>query len=162
MEVVRPPDQPPHGALVLAGPAPRASDVPSWRDTALEVLRARRFAGVVVVPEPRQGTPFEDSDARFEWEHQSFAAARAIAFWVPRQLECLPGFTTNVEFGMWYASGRTVLGFPRGAPHMAFLEFHARRVGAPVRYTLDETLGVALELLVAPQRSRANKKSPKP
>jgi hypothetical protein len=51
-----------------------------------------------------------------EWEYAGLESCTAVAFWVPRQLPTLPGFTTNVEFGRYVDSGRCVYGRPDGAP----------------------------------------------
>lgn len=49
--------------------------------------------------------------------------ASVIAFWVPRDLERLPGFTTNVEFGGYVGSGRVVYGRPDGWPMNRYLDW---------------------------------------
>ncbi len=90
-----------HPSIFLAGPTPRRPDVSSWRPAVLDLLRMLGFAGRVLVPERR------DWSARFsyldqvEWEHAGLEGCTVVAFWVPRDLERLPGFTTNVEFGRY-------------------------------------------------------------
>src|ERR1700733_3883907 len=85
-------------SIFLAGRTPRRPEVTSWRPAALDVLRGLGFAGTVLVPER------QDWSARFsymdqvEWEFAALEGCNVIAFWVSRDLERLPGFTTNVEF----------------------------------------------------------------
>ena len=44
-----------------------------------------------------------------------------IFFWIPRTSD-LPGFTTNVEFGMWYKDHKTYYGRPDSAEHCRYLD----------------------------------------
>ncbi len=132
-------------SIFLAGPAPRSTDVPSWRPEALGALRALGFGGTVLVPEPR------DWSARFsyldqvEWEYAGLEACSVVAFWVPRDLAALPGFTTNVEFGRYVASGRCVYGRPEGAPHTKYLDWlYAKLTGRAPEPTLPATMRAAV------------------
>ena len=64
-----------------------------------------------------------------------------VVFWVPRDLDTMPGFTTNVEFGLSVASGKhIVLGYPEGAPKMSYLRTLADKFDMPVFKHLDLTL----------------------
>ena len=74
----------------------------------------------------------------------------AILFWVPRDLRTLPGFTTNVEFGLDVTTGRAVLGCPPDCPdpeRNRYLIWLARRHGVPVTGTLPATVAFALALI---------------
>ncbi len=137
-------------SLFLAGPSPRtASTLPSWRPRALDRLRAVGFDGAVFVPEPPPGRPWpSDTSASTQWELEALAFADVIAFWVPRDLTQMPGFTTNVEFGAWVGSRKVVLGHPPDAPLTSYLDVLAERVDrqAPAP-TLDATLAAAMERL---------------
>ncbi|MFI1104590.1 hypothetical protein [Streptomyces melanogenes] len=87
----------------------------------------------------RQGT-----DAR--------AAASAVLFWIPHDLKVLPGFTTNVEFGLDVGTARTVLGCPPDCPtpeRSRYLVYVARRHGVPVRETLPDTIAAALAIVAS-------------
>ena len=139
-------------SVFLAGPTPREPEVASWRPGAVDLLRdlwSGRGEGrlVVFVPETGEGGMFGGWDAQVEWEDRFLNACDVIAFWVPRDLGTLPGFTTNVEWGRWEASGKVVLGAPPGAPKNRYLFHYARRHGAPTANTLRATMVAALDLL---------------
>lgn len=137
----------PNGAtLFLAGPSPRGDDVPSWRPEALDVLNLLGFNGNVFVPEPRTWDDFS-YDAQIEWEWDALDVSDVVAFWVPRDLERLPGFTTNVEFGLCVGITPCVLGYPVGAPKMRYIHMLADNYGIPVRHDLQQTLERALEFM---------------
>jgi hypothetical protein len=130
--------------LFLAGPSPRTKDVVSWRPEALEILCGLGYSGVVLVPEPEDGfeaSPYDDEQVFWEW--RALEQATAIAFWVPRDLRTLPGFTTNVEFGLYCRSGRALLGFPHGSPKTRYLELLARSCSVPVVHDLRALLQLA-------------------
>ena len=136
-------------SIFLAGPTPRATKpVPSWRPDALAHLRAIGYDGVVFVPEPADGTFGDDYDAQIDWERKAFHLADVLVFWVPRELDTLPGFTTNVEFGRWADSHKFVLGHPPGAPKTRYLDSILAEVANAEPYaSLEETLGAAIERL---------------
>lgn len=136
--------------MFLAGPTPRRDDVPSWRPAAIEVL-IERWRGpqelVVFSPESRGGLRAVDYDDQVAWETEARAVADAILFWIPRDLATMPGFTTNVEFGLDVTTGRAVLGCPPDCPNPErnrYLIWVARRHGVPVHDTLDDTVAAAL------------------
>jgi hypothetical protein len=143
-------DQPPlirHPSLFLAGPTPRSSEVVSWRPEALNLLRQLGFTGTVLVPERRDWSIKFDYVDQVEWEYAGLEAASVLAFWVPRDLEKLPGFTTNVEFGRYVGSGRMVYGRPPGAPHTAYLDWLYRKLtGRDPEITLEATLRTAVAM----------------
>ncbi|WP_183091452.1 nucleoside 2-deoxyribosyltransferase domain-containing protein [Streptomyces radicis] len=143
-----PPDPTP--SVFLAGPTPRHPDVPSWRPAALTHLAAQ-WRGpellTVLTPESRDGHRAAHYDDQVDWETDARAAADAILFWIPRDLATLPGFTTNVEFGLDVGTGRAVLGCPPDCPNPErnrYLIHVARRHGVPVCETLGATVAAAL------------------
>ena len=109
-------------SLFLAGPSPRGNGEHDWRKQARVLLHRLGFDGMVYIPLPRDGV-FQQDDfdhtAQIDWELEHLEKARAIVFWIPRDLRALPGFTTNVEFGRFSRSGHTVLGYPEGTPQNA-------------------------------------------
>lgn len=140
-------------SVFLAGPTPRAPEVPSWRPAAVTALDAA-WSGpaplTVLSPESRDGRRPAHYDDQVDWEITGLDAANAIMFWIPRDLQRLPGFTTNVEFGLYARSGRVVLGAPPDCPNPErnrYLITTARRMGVPVRHTLAETVATAVDLL---------------
>ncbi|MER8039391.1 nucleoside 2-deoxyribosyltransferase domain-containing protein [Streptomyces hydrogenans] len=141
-------------SVFLAGPTPdKRTPVPSWRPAALEALAAQWTSPqplTVLSPESRDGKRAARYEDQVDWETDARASARAVLFWIPRDLVTLPGFTTNVEFGLDVASGRAVLGCPPDCPNPErnrYLIYVARRHGVPVRATLHDTAAAALALL---------------
>lgn len=106
-------------SIFLAGPTPRSDCVESWRTSAIEVMKYLDFGGDVLAPEPFVGS----FDVQVAWEFEALENCQLICFWVPRNLEHLPGFTTNVEFGRYAASGRVLYGRPFDAPKTRYLDW---------------------------------------
>ena len=137
-------------SIFLAGPTVRGGSVGSgWRPTALEILKMNEYKGAVLYPEPKGEWHYE---RQLAWEKASLESATVILFWVPRSLS-MPGFTTNIEWGKWYDSGKVVLGYPKGTEKMRYLDYDAKDVGAPVfhelAYTCDGAVKLAKELINA-------------
>ncbi len=118
----------------------------NWRPEALRILSEHGFKGMVYVPLPREGDWAENYYAQVEWELDFLDKAHMIAFWIPRDLKHLPGFTTNVEFGMYLKSKKIVLGYPQGAAKMRYLDTVARVNNVPVYHSLEETLVCAMRM----------------
>lgn len=136
-------------SVFLAGPTPTRGQVPSWRPAAIEAIAAAWTGGplTVLTPESRGGVRAKSYDDQFEWETAARKAAGVVLFWIPRDLESMPGFTTNVEFGHDVTTGRAVLGCPPDCPNPErnrYLIHLARHYGAPVRETLNDTVQAAL------------------
>ena len=95
--------------IFLAGPTPRRKDVASWRPEALDILKKLNFTGTVFIPEYSNTIIAEDDFnyiGQVEWEREALVrcgAIGAILFWVPRHIQDMPAFTTNVEFGYYLA-----------------------------------------------------------
>ncbi|MBI4991709.1 MAG: NUDIX hydrolase [Candidatus Harrisonbacteria bacterium] len=136
-------------SIFLAGPTPQKAEVKSWRSEALRILKTFGYDGVVFVPEDRGGGIYENFNYReqVEWEHKALNAADCILFWVPRNLEMLPGFTTNVEFGLYVHLGKSVLGYPPEAEKIKYLDLVAEKNDIPILHTLQETIEKCLDLL---------------
>lgn len=132
-------------SIFLAGPTPRDKRVASWRPEALEFLEDIIFRGTVFVPEGRDGGFNGDVFAQREWEWEALEAATVIAAWVPRDLEKLPGFTTNYEIGFYVRSEKLVFGAPYNAPKTSYARALCERYDVPTFYTLKETLLAAVD-----------------
>lgn len=128
------------GGIFLAGPTPRSSEVLSWRPEAVEFLKINGFNGNVFIPENEGGGFSGTYDAQIEWEWAALEHATTILFWVPRELDTMPAFTTNVEFGMYCKSGKVVLGYPENAPKMKYLHALANRENIKVYHSLEKTI----------------------
>jgi hypothetical protein len=116
-------------SIFLAGPSPRGNSDYDWRPEALDCLSSASFAGTVYVPLPRNGLylPDYDHNAQVDWELKYLEDCDAIAFWIPRDVLKLPGFTTNVEFGLFVRTGKIVLGYPLEAQKMKYLHLFGKR-----------------------------------
>ena len=134
-------------SIFLAGPTPRSSDVRSWRPDALKVLRAQSYDGTVFIPEGRNissDTDYTSNDTYPVWEHRMLDMSDCILFWVPRDLQTLPGFTTNVEFGLYADSGKVVFGAPENTPATSYLKFVCKKLSIPYLNSLEETVAQAI------------------
>jgi hypothetical protein len=143
--------QPLRKSIFLAGPTPRPpkkgrDPVPSWRPEALEHLAAAGFDGDVFLPEAADWAQHDNYDAQVRWEWEALAQSTVVAFWIPREILRdedgvaelkMPAFTTNVEFGLYAASGRAMLGYPKGAEKMSYLAALARKFNMPVYADTD-------------------------
>jgi hypothetical protein len=121
-------------SISLAGPSPRSKDVQSWRPEALRILEELQYDGIVYVPE-RSGVATFDYLSQVEWEFEGLISATNIAFWVPRDLEKLPGFTTNVEFGYFVREEKSVYGRPEGAALTRYLDWFYKKVSGKTPFS---------------------------
>jgi 8-oxo-dGTP pyrophosphatase MutT (NUDIX family) len=145
-------------SMFLAGPSPRDPSHPNWRIEALDMLERQGYDGVVFIPLPRDGQWNHSYIDQVEWETTHLHMADKVLFWIPRDLNVcrdvakgesaekamnLPAFTTNVEFGLWVGSGKAILGYPKGAQKVRYLQNHAGHECVPTAHTLAETLALA-------------------
>jgi hypothetical protein len=133
--------------IFLAGPTPRDSNTVSWRINAIKHLKEKGFKGYVYVPEREKG--WSDTFAyseQIEWEEEALKKATAILFWIPRNLDNMPAFTTNIEWGYWTAKNpsKLVLGSPTDAPKMDYMRYYADKLDIPNCNTLEKTLELAI------------------
>ncbi|MHA1948226.1 MAG: nucleoside 2-deoxyribosyltransferase domain-containing protein [Candidatus Thorarchaeota archaeon] len=113
--------------IFLVGPTPRHPDVPSWRPDALKIIEELEYDGIVFVPEPEDGKWLGNYNAQIDWEWEALERSRVIAAWVPRDLETMPAFTTNIEFGYYAAkydpyNKALLYGRPDDAPKTRYLD----------------------------------------
>lgn len=127
-------------SIFLAGPTPRDPAVPSWRPEAIQLLEKLGFAGTVIVPETDDWSAHDQYDNQIDWEWEGLNTATVVVFWIPRHLQDMPAFTTNVEYGLTVASSKAVLGAPEGTPKMGYLKRLAQRYMIRQFTTLEETL----------------------
>ena len=137
--------------IFLAGPTPRRSGVKSWRPEMIQAIEDGWHDDDLVVLTPELNGPWDgDGDAQFEWETMARSRADVILFWLWRDLDTLPGFTTNVEFGLDAPTGKVVLGAPPDCPNPErnnYLVRIAKLLGVPVCTTLEGTADLAVAML---------------
>ena len=78
---------------------------------------------MVYVPEYSTGTPKDDYIDQVMWERESMSESTIILFWIPRDLQDMPAFTTNVEFGYWLYTGKVIYGRPDSAKKVKYLDW---------------------------------------
>lgn len=109
-------------SIFLVGPTPRDSETPSWRPAFLSLLKHFGYNGTVFVPEFEGDWRPTDYTDQIEWEHKHLEMADLLVAWVPRNLDNMPSFTTNIEFGMYARSGKLIYGRPNDAPKNRYLD----------------------------------------
>lgn len=103
------------------------------------------FNGYVFVPE-FESEVFEsegfDYNAQVEWEHDALTASSLIIFWIPRDMDTMPGLTTNDEWGYWkgHRPQKLVLGFPKGTDKVRYQEYWANKLNIPVFNSMVEII----------------------
>jgi len=137
-------------SIFLAGPSLRPEnkgDNESWRKAAIRILEDKGYNGIVFCPENREGN-FDDDhnyEETVKWEDKHLHVADCILFWIPRDLEKLPGFTTNDEWGFWKSTGKVVLGAPTEAVKVKYQKYYAKEYNVPFSTSLPETIQLAME-----------------
>ncbi len=133
LQVVHSPEELPEtitSTVFLAGPSPRKEGDPNWRPEAIEALRRAGYMGTVLAPVPRNGEWPRDYNDQIAWESAHLVCCDVVLMWVPRDLQLLPGFTTNVEFGEWLNSGKLLYGRPEDSPKASYLDARYRTVNS--------------------------------
>lgn len=113
-------------SVFFAGPTHREQPSTQWRKDAVELFRKHNFKGTLVLPEFVDKAAGEDGltyDYIIDWELNFLTSCNHILFWIPRNLNNMPAFTTNVEFGMFHTSPRTWAGSPVDAPKNRYLKY---------------------------------------
>eukprot|EP00026_Physarum_polycephalum_P010912 Phypoly_transcript_11098.p1 GENE.Phypoly_transcript_11098~~Phypoly_transcript_11098.p1 ORF type:complete len:408 (-),score=65.91 Phypoly_transcript_11098:24-1220(-) len=137
-------------SIFLAGPTPRSADIPSWRAEALNIFKELGYDGHVYIPQMVDFEAFKipyDWTAQVVWEADALHAADVIVFWIPRNMETLPGLTTNDEYGTWKLSGKAILGAPATATKVSYQKHYAKSLHIPTCSTLRETLEAAVAMV---------------
>ncbi len=133
-------------SIFLAGPTPRKAGVPSWRKEAIAHFRQLGFEGTIFSPENEGGNWKKNYMEQVQWEEKCLNMADCILFWVPRNLENMPAFTTNTEWGVWCESGKVVFGAPPNAKKIRYQKYYADKHFAPTAETLKGTVRMAISM----------------
>lgn len=132
-------------SIFLAGPTLRNKTFSdSWRKYTCDELDKLGYDGLVYVPEFEHGVMKPDLTEQAGWERQGLINATTILFYIPRKLPELPGFTTNVEFGMWLTKKpeSCILCIPENAEKVDYLKWlwQEEVPGKPIYLHLDDAL----------------------
>lgn len=144
-------------SIFLAGPSYRPYcpnseslyaeyDSNCWRTDAIRFLATQDFKGTVFIPELREYSSEWTYSRQVDWEIKALEKATVILFWIPRNLETLPGFTTNIEFGKYMSSGKIVVGAPPDTPHTQYIFEMCQRYNIPTNSTLVGCVNSTLDL----------------
>jgi ADP-ribose pyrophosphatase YjhB (NUDIX family) len=110
-------------SVFLVGPTPRSeTGGESWRPAMIDALREAGYDGVVYVPETEDGKWKHSYLDQIAWEQKYLHQCDCLVAWIPRELQKMPAFTTNVEFGEFVHSGKMVYGRPMQAPKTRYLD----------------------------------------
>ena len=134
-------------AIFLAGPTPRSRDVESWRPDAIRLLQEAGYDGVIFSPEDHSGKWKGDYIDQVEWEEKCLHMADCILFWLPREINTMPAFTTNIEWGVWMNSGKVVFGAPDNAAKVRYQKYYAGKLKVPITNTLQDTVVNAIAMI---------------
>lgn len=110
-------------SIFLAGPTLRGDNSNSWRKEAVKKLEQFGYDGIIYIPEYRNGRKVDSYIDVASWENKALSISTLILFWIPRDKNKLPGFTTNVEFGHFIESGRVIYGRPDDSYKVKYLDF---------------------------------------
>jgi hypothetical protein len=137
-------------SVFLAGPTPRKIETPSWRPEALKIFKDKGFKGTIWVPEWQNWSVGKDFNylKQVLWEKRGLTTSTVIMFWVPRDLDTMPAFTTNVEFGRYVGMRPCVYGRPDHSPKNDYLDWmYNDLTGRKPCRTLDETIATTISCL---------------
>ena len=132
-------------SIFLAGPTPRSHQtIKSWRPEAIEHLQSLNFTGSVLIPESEGWVYKNEYNDQVSWEWEALNLSTVVVFWVPRDLQEMPAFTRNIEYGLMIASTKCILGYPPSTPKMTYLERLAQRYNVPVHHEIKDVLAHAV------------------
>ncbi len=140
-------------SIFLAGPTPRSRDVVSWRPDALLILEKIGYKGQVFVPERLVKSEKIDYIDQVEWENFGTENCSKIVFWIPRKLETMPAFTTNVEFGRYVGSGKCMYGRPDDSEKNRYLDWLYKKLN-PKGFVYNSLESLLLESSIIPKTPR--------
>lgn len=146
-------------SIFLAGPTERISGQigdgkyshTEWRNEAISLLRSYNYDGLVCVPELKEREWTNDyRRTQIDWEEYYLDECGVILFWVPRKLDSLPGFTTNIEFGMYLIKRpfNMTYGHPEDAEKIEYMDIKYKKLlGRYPHLQLNDCIVDALSIL---------------
>lgn len=142
-------------SVFLAGPCPRDPLVGDWRGEFIALLDAKaKQANVQIDVLNPTNRHFDDANyvKQCDWEHEGLSMASVVVCWIPRT-EQNPAFTTNVEFGEWFQSGKCVCGGPKDGWKNRYLEQRFNQSGGKWVYSIGEIVDQVIAHFVRTPKS---------
>ena len=135
-------------AIFLAGPCPRSDYANNdWRTEAFKILENLCFTGPVITPTNDCYNPDNPDFLKNQtaWEYEAMHKASAIVFCLDRS-DKNPGFTTNVEYGIYSRYPSCFVFCPEDNTKGAnrYIKIDCEKKGIPVFTTLEDTLSAAV------------------
>jgi hypothetical protein len=140
-------------SVFLAGPTPRDAVTKSWRPRAIELFSQHPLSKdiSIFIPERSSKEYRNHYYDQVEWEKKGLTYASIILFWVPRNLNTMPAFTTNVEFGFYLAvkPEEILYGRPPEAEKNKYLDwlYTSETKRTPI-VTLEELVSTTMDTLI--------------
>jgi len=132
--------------IFLAGPSPRKKNLISWKKEAIKLFKKYNFNGTLLIPEVKEEIKYNYID-QIDWEDEALEKADIIIFWIPRDLNDFPGFTTNIEWGRWLERNpqKLILGSPKNTPKMDYINYYADKKYIPRFDKLENIIKFIIE-----------------
>lgn len=136
-------------SIFLAGPSYRVNNddseqitETSWRTEAIKFFQESNYSCNIIIPEFRYNKLPEDFtySRQVSWEAKGLENADIIIFWIPRDKDTLPGFTTNIELGMYLKSEKVTIGFPENSYKNQYIKEKCSQLNIPIYSSLKETI----------------------
>lgn len=136
-------------SVFLAGPTPRDAETKSWRPDAIDLFSKHPLSKdiSIFVPERSSMEYRNNYYDQVEWEKRGLTYSSIILFWVPRKLDTMPAFTTNVEFGFYMASrpNDVLYGRPDNSEKNKYLDWmYTSETGRTPFNTLDGIISATM------------------
>lgn len=138
-------------AIFLAGPCPRFNyREADWREKIYDLFDALEFRGVLINPTNDKFDTYNNDELRLQtdWEHEGMKRASAIIFWMDRSNDH-PGFTTNVEIGMWLGKKGVFAAMPPECTKNAnrYIRIKLEEAGQKVYDSLEDVVQAVVDNL---------------
>ena len=136
-------------AIFLAGPCPREDYANNdWRTKAFEILENLCFDGYVITPtnDNYNADTKDELSMQTKWEYEAMHKASAIVMYLDRT-DKNPGFTSNVEYGLYSKYPGMFVCIPEGVTKGAnsYIKIVCEQKDIPVFSTLEDTLAAVVK-----------------
>lgn len=131
-------------AIFLAGPCPRSNyRETDWREKIYDIFDSLEFHGTLINPtnDKYDATNKDELKIQTDWENEGMKRASAIIFWLDRSATH-PGFTSNVEIGMWLGKKGVFVAMPPECTSNAnrYIRIKLEEAGQKVYDSLEDVI----------------------